>query len=287
MEIFKTSFLMVSLMLLFIFVGYYIAGEQGMMIAFLMACATNIFSYFFSDKIVLKHYNAIEVSQSNAKGLYEIVRNLAIKAKTPMPKICIIPDNIPNAFATGRNPSNAVVAVTKGLLDLLDEKEIQAVLAHEMSHVKHYDILTGSIVATFAGAIAMLANFAKFGATFGENKNQNKGNVVFMLILAIIMPIIATIIQMSISRSREYAADRGAAILTQNPQGLIDALIKLENYAKNVAVLQNATPQSAHMFIINPFSGLKNSFSSLFRTHPSTEDRIQALKEIKREMRNF
>lgn len=285
MEIFKTTFLMVALMLLFIFVGYSIGGEQGMIIAFLMACATNLFSYFFSDKMVLKHYNAIEVDESNASGLYQIVRNLATKASTPMPKVCIIPDNTPNAFATGRNPSNAVVAVTEGLLNLLDEKEIQAVLAHEMSHVKHYDILTGSIAAVFAGAIAMLANFVQFGAMMGGNKDgENRGNPILMLVLAIIMPIVATIIQMSISRSREYAADKGAAMLTQNPQGLIDALSKLENYARSGAMLQNATPQSAHMFIINPFNGLKNSLSSLFRTHPSTQDRINALKEIKTNM---
>lgn len=287
MEIFKTIFLMVTLMLLFVFLGYSIGGEQGMLIAFLVACATNLFSYFFSDKMVLKHYNAIEVYESNASGLYQIVRNLANKAGTPMPKVCIIPDNVPNAFATGRNPSNAVVAATEGLLNMLDEKEIEAVLAHEMSHVKHYDILTGSIAAVFAGAIAMLGNFAQFSAIAGGSKDSENrgGNPIFMLILAIVMPIVATIIQMSISRSREYAADRGAAMLTQNPQGLISALSKLENYARSGAVLQNATPQSAHMFIINPFSGIKNSLSTLFRTHPSTQDRINALEEIKREIR--
>lgn len=286
MEIFKTTFLMVLLILLFVFVGYAIGGEQGMVIAFLMACATNLFSYFFSDKMVLKHYNAVEVSPSNASGLYEIVQKLANKAGTPMPKVCIIPDNTPNAFATGRNPSNAVVAATEGLLNLLNKEEIEAVLAHEMSHVKHYDILTGSVAAVFAGAIAMLANFAQFGAmTNSDNRDQNRGNGILMILLAVIMPIVATIIQMSISRSREYAADAGAAALTQNPQGLISALSKLDSYARNGAVLQNATPQSAHIFIINPFSGIKNSLSTLFRTHPSTQDRIRALEEIKHDMR--
>ncbi|NLK66130.1 MAG: M48 family metalloprotease, partial [Campylobacteraceae bacterium] len=167
MERLKTIFLMVGLMLLFMAIGNAIGGTQGMIIAFILAAGMNFFSYFFSDKIVLKHYNAIEVDRNHARGLYEIVERLSLRAGTPMPKVCIIPDQTPNAFATGRNPNNAVVAVTEGLLNLMDEKEVEAVLAHEMSHVKHYDILTGSIAAVFAGAIGILANIAQFGAMAG------------------------------------------------------------------------------------------------------------------------
>lgn len=280
MQIFKTTFLMVALMLLFMAIGGAIGGSSGMFIAFIIAAGMNFFSYFFSDKIVLKHYNAIEVDESNAKDLYQIVKRLSDKAKTPMPKVCIIPDQTPNAFATGRNPQNAVVAATEGLLNLMNEEEVEAVLAHEMSHVKHYDILTGSIAAVFAGAIAMLANFAQFGAMFGGNRENGGSNPIVLLILAVVAPLAATVIQMSISRSREFAADKGAAELTGHPEWLISALSKLDSYARNGAVLQKADPSSAHMFIINPFSGKQANFSSLFRTHPSTEDRINALRQL-------
>lgn len=232
--------------------------------------------------MVLKHYHAVKVDENSAGGLYAIVRRLANTANVPMPSVYIIPEQIPNAFATGRNPNNAAVAVTEGLLNLLSENEIEGVLAHEMSHVRHYDILIGSVAAVFAGAIAILANFAKFGAVFGGNEN-NRQNGILMLVAAIIMPIAAAIIQMAISRSREYKADAGAANLTKHPEWLISALSKLENYAQN-RTMQNATPQSAHMFIINPFSGVKSSFSQLFRTHPSTKDRIARLNEIKQSM---
>ncbi len=215
MEIFKTAFLMVTLMLIFIAVGGYIGGEHGMMIAFLIAAGTNIFSYFFSDTLVLKRYNAIPVDESNAHGLYEIVSRLTQKANLPMPKIYIIPEEVPNAFATGRNPSHAAVAVTEGLLKILNENEIEGVLAHELSHVRHYDILTGSIAAILAGAIAILANFAKIGSIAGQSGSSRRGggNAIVMLALAILMPIAATIIQMAISREREYKADKGAAYI--------------------------------------------------------------------------
>ncbi|MFC2491750.1 MAG: zinc metalloprotease HtpX [Campylobacter curvus] len=285
MEIFKTCFLMVVLMLLFVFVGGYVGGQQGMIIAFLVALGMNFFSYFFSDKLVLKHYNAVEVSEKNAKGLYAIVRRLSQNAGLPMPKVYIIPERAPNAFATGRNPSHAAVAVTEGLLNLLNENEIEGVLAHELSHVRHYDILTGSIAAVMAGAIAMLANFAKFGAASGSNRNAQKGNAAIMLIIALIMPLAATIIQMAISREREYKADKGAALLTGHPEWLESALNKLEN-CSNSYTMQNASPQSAHMFIVNPFGGIKNTLSTLFRTHPSTSDRIAELKKIEIQLKN-
>ncbi|WP_281529927.1 zinc metalloprotease HtpX [Campylobacter hominis] len=282
MEQIKTFILMTFLALIFMFFGGLIGGEQGVIIAFIVALGMNFFSYFFSDKLVLKHYHAVKVDENSAGGLYAIVRRLANAANVPMPSVYIIPEQIPNAFATGRNPNNAAVAITEGLLNLLSENEIEGVLAHEMSHVRHYDILIGSVAAVFAGAIAILANFAKFGAVFGGNEN-NRQNGILMLVAAIIMPIAAAIIQMAISRSREYKADAGAANLTKHPEWLISALNKLENYAQN-RTMQNATPQSAHMFIINPFSGVKSSFSQLFRTHPSTKDRIARLNEIKQSM---
>lgn len=276
---------MVALMLIFIAIGGYVGGEQGMMIAFLMAAGTNIFSYFFSDKLVLKRYNAIAVNKSNARGLYEIVSRLTQKANLPMPKICIIPEQVPNAFATGRNPSHAAVAVTEGLLKILNENEIEGVLAHELSHVRHYDILTGSVAAILAGAIAMVANFAKIGTVAGQNQNsQRNSNGIVMLIIAVVMPIAATIVQMAISREREYKADKGAALLTGHPEWLASALTKLENYS-NSYVMQNASEQSAHMFIVNPFGSLTDKLSVLFRTHPSTSDRIAELQRLEREIK--
>ncbi len=277
---------MVALMLIFIAVGGYVGGEQGMMIAFLMAAGANIFSYFFSDKLVLKRYNAIPVDDSNAHGLYEIVSRLTQKANLPMPKIYIIPEEVPNAFATGRNPSHAAVAVTEGLLKILNENEIEGVLAHELSHVRHYDILTGSIAAILAGAIAMLANFAKVGGIAGQSGGSRRGggNAIVMLALAILMPIAATIIQMAISREREYKADKGAAYLTGHPEWLASALRKLESYS-NSYVMQNASEQSAHMFIVNPFGSLTNKLGVLFRTHPSTSDRIAELERLEQEIK--
>ncbi len=277
---------MVALMLIFIAVGGYIGGEHGMMIAFLIAAGTNIFSYFFSDTLVLKRYNAIPVDESNAHGLYEIVSRLTQKANLPMPKIYIIPEEVPNAFATGRNPSHAAVAVTEGLLKILNENEIEGVLAHELSHVRHYDILTGSIAAILAGAIAMLANFAKVGGIAGQSGGSRRGggNAIVMLALAILMPIAATIIQMAISREREYKADKGAAYLTGHPEWLASALRKLESYS-NSYVMQNASEQSAHMFIVNPFGSLTNKLGVLFRTHPSTSDRIAELEKLEQEIK--
>ncbi len=277
---------MVALMLIFIAVGGYVGGEQGMMIAFLIAAGTNIFSYFFSDTLVLKRYNAIPVDESNAHGLYEIVSRLTQKANLPMPKIYIIPEEVPNAFATGRNPSHAAVAVTEGLLKILNENEIEGVLAHELSHVRHYDILTGSIAAILAGAIAMLANFAKVGGIAGQSGGSRRGggNAIVMLALAILMPIAATIIQMAISREREYKADKGAAYLTGHPEWLASALRKLESYS-NSYIMQNASEQSAHMFIVNPFGSLTDKLGVLFRTHPSTRDRIAELQRLEQEIK--
>lgn len=279
----RTIILMIILMLVFMFVGNAVAGEQGMIIAFLIACAMNFFSYFFSDKIVLKHYKAKEVTAQSAPELYSVVARLAKAADLPMPKVYIVPEQVPNAFATGRNPHHAAVAATQGLLDTLSEQEIEGVLAHEMSHVKHYDILIGSVAAVFAGAIAMLANMARYNmvARKTSSSNRRQGGIGELLAI-ILMPIAATVIQMSISRTREYKADEGAAYLTKHPEWLMSALAKLEGYARNYR-MQQATSQTAHMFIVNPFSGLGN-LSSLFSTHPSTKDRLARLEQIKRKM---
>ncbi len=279
MEIFKTVFLLTGLTLMMIFVGNLLGGQTGMIIAFIAALGMNFFSYFNSDKLVLKRYNAHEVSRDQAHGLYEIVERLAQRAGTPMPKVYIIPDSTPNAFATGRNPSHAAVAVTEGLLELLDKHEIEGVLAHEMSHVKHYDILIGTVAATLAGAIALLAQFGMFFRG-GDNRN----NMIVSLVLMLVMPLAASIIQMAVSRNREYMADEGAARLTGHPEWLQSALSKLDLYARS-GDLNNATPQTAHMFIINPFSGHNISFKSLFSTHPSTANRIERLEILKDQIR--
>ena len=283
METVKTVILLTLLTLLMVWIGGIFGGQSGMLIALLIAGVMNFFSYFYSDKLVLSHYHAVEVDEKTAPGLIAIVRRLAKKAGLPMPKVYIIPEKVPNAFATGRNPSHAAVAVTEGLLDLLNEEEIEAVLAHELSHVRHYDILIGTIAATIAGAIAWIANIMQFGAFFGGGRDEESPNPIVMLILSIILPIAAGIIQMAVSRSREFEADAGAAYLTGHPEWLESALIKLENYNRQ-GILPEATPETAHMFIVNPFTGKDFSFANLFRTHPTTEERIERLEEIRREM---
>ncbi len=283
MEQAKTVFLLTLLTVLFVFVGFYAAGTNGMLIAFLIAGGMNFYAYYYSDKHVLKQYNATPIEDTR-HPIYQITFRLVQKAGLPMPKVYLIPDHTPNAFATGRNHENAAVAVTMGLYEMLNEKELEGVIAHELSHVKHYDILIGTIAAVFAGAIAMLANILQFGAMFGGNNRQG-GNPIIMIIMAIILPLAASIIQMTVSRSREFMADEGAARLTGNVEGLQSALSKLENYAKRGHQIHNATEQTAHMFIINPFSGMKSSFGNLFRTHPTTEDRIARLEELKFELR--
>jgi heat shock protein HtpX len=280
MEVVKTVFLLTLLTLLFVWVGGMLAGKQGMMIAFLMALAMNFWAYYNSDKAVLKHYHAVEVDEHSAKGLYDIVRKLAQRAGTPMPKVYIIPDHIPNAFATGRNPEHAAVAVTEGLLELLDDHEVEAVLAHEMSHVKHYDILIGTIAATIAGAIAMLTNFFYF---FGGSSDDERPNPIVAMIMMFVMPLVASIIQMAVSRNREFMADEGAAILTKLREWLQCALLQLENFNRG-GIIHDATPETAHMFIVNPFTGKDFSFASLFSTHPSTQARVERLEALKHKL---
>lgn len=280
MEQVKTVVLLAFLTILFVFIGGYVAGSNGALIAFLMAAGINFYAYYYSDKQVLSHYNAVRIDDRNHR-IYKIVQNLIYKSNLPMPQLYIIPDSVPNAFATGRNHENAAVAVTQGLLELLNEKEIEAVVAHELSHIKHYDILIGTIAATFAGAIAMLANMLQFSALFGDNRRGV--HPVVMVVLAIVLPLAAGIIQMTVSRSREYLADEGAARLMGDVKPLQTALSKLESYAKRGEV-HNATEQTAHMFIINPFSGHESRFSDIFRTHPTTQDRIARLEELRFEL---
>lgn len=279
MEQLKTIFLLTLLSVVFVSIGFYFAGSGGAMIALVIVGGMNFYAYYYSDKQVLKHYQAVEVPSNHY--INNIVYKLTQKAGIPMPKVYIIEDNVPNAFATGRNPQNAAVAVTSGLLNILSEKEIEGVIAHELSHVKHYDILVGTIAATVAGAIAWIANMMQFSAIFGNNRGGVHPAIT--ILLAIILPIAAMIVQMSVSRSREYMADEGAARLTGDPSYLQSALSKLESYAKN-GTLHNATQESAHMFIINPFSGHKMNFGDLFRTHPTTSDRIARLEELKFEL---
>lgn len=279
MEQTKTIFLLTSLTVLFVFIGYAFAGTSGMLIAFLIACGMNFYAYYYSDRQVLKQYGA-SLIEDTRHPVYKITKNLVQRAGLPMPKVYVIPDHTPNAFATGRNYKNAAVAVTLGLYEMLNEKELEGVIAHELSHIKHYDILIGTIAAVFAGAIAMIANMMQFSAMFGGNNRQNS-NPIVMILMAILLPLAASVIQMTVSRSREFMADEGAARMTKNPAGLQSALIKLENYARGGHQIHNATEETAHMFIINPFSGLKTSFGNLFRTHPSTEDRVSRLEELK------
>ncbi len=277
-EKFKTYFFMTALVLAFIFIGKLIAGNTGMIIAFIAAVGMNFYAYYYSDQMILKHYDAIEVTPAEAPELYQIVRNLARKANLPMPKVYIIPDHVPNAFATGRDYEHAAVAVTEGILELLTPEEIEAVLAHELSHIKHYDMLIGTIAATIAGAISLISQFGYFFGGDRENRNP-----IVDIILMIVAPLAATIIQMAISRSREFEADRGAALITKHPEWLQSALSKLDNYARS-GVIHNADPASAHLFIVNPLKAL-GGLQNLFSTHPSTQERIEHLEALKRELR--
>ncbi len=261
---------------LFIWIVLLFGGHQGMILALLIAAGMNFFSYWFSDKIVLKMYRAQEVSPEQAPGVYEMVKTLADNALLPMPKIYVIPKDTPNAFATGRNPEHAVVAVTQGLLNIMEHDEVKGVLAHELAHVKNRDILIGSIAATMAGAIMVLANMARFSALFGGRGGDGDrgGGAIGLIAMSIMAPFAAMIIQMAISRSREYLADATGARFAGSPEGLARALEKLGQYSKQIPM--NASPSTAHMFIVNPLSG--RSVMSLFSTHPPLEERIARLR---------
>ena len=272
----KTLMLMVLLCALMIFVGGLVGGKGGMMIMLMISLGMNAFSYWFSDSMVLKMYNAREVSRNEAPQLYGLVENLAANAQLPMPKVCIIESEVPNAFATGRNPSHAAVAVTTGIMRALDYNELSGVLGHELAHVKNRDILTGTIAAMMATVISYGAQFfALFG---GRSDDDEGGNPIAALVAVILAPLAASLIQMAISRSREYVADHDGAEICGNANYLADALEKIEYYALNGRQMSDATPATAHMFIINPFSGAMSTMKRLFSTHPETSERIARLR---------
>lgn len=278
MNTFRTALLLTAMTLLFIFVGAALGGQSGMKIAFIMALVMNFFSYFYSDKLVLRMYNAREVNEAEAPWLYQTVRDLAYRAQMPMPKVYIIPTDQPNAFATGRNPSHAAVAVTDGIMRVLNREELTGVIAHEIAHVKNRDILIGTMAATIAGAISMVANMAQWGLMFGGGRNDDRGpHPIVAIVMLLVAPIAAMLIQMAISRSREYLADQTGAELTHNPESLAQALIKIHNAAGVIPM--NAEPATAHMFIISPLTG--GDFASLFSTHPSVEKRVEALRNFR------
>lgn len=281
MNTIKTTMLMALLMALMVALGGVFAGQTGMTVMLVIALGMNFFSYWFSDRMVLSMYNAQEVDRESAPELYGLVEKLAGRAELPMPRVYVINENAPNAFATGRNPSNAAVAVTTGLMRTLDYNEIAGVLGHELAHVKHRDILISTIAATMATVISYAANIAQWAAIFGggRSSDDDRGGIIGLIATAIIAPIAAALIQMAISRSREYSADEGGAEICGNPNDLASALEKIEYYAVHGASLPEATPATAHMCIINPLTGRDISFKSLFSTHPDTQERIARLRE--------
>ena len=280
MNTLKTTMLMALLMALMVALGGIFAGHTGMTVMLIIALGMNFFSYWFSDRMVLSMYNAQEVDRQSAPELYGLVEKLAGRAGLPMPRVYIINEDAPNAFATGRNPSNAAVAVTTGLMRVLDYNEISGVLGHELAHVKHRDILISTIAATMATVISYAASIAQWAAIFGggRSSDDDRGGIIGLIVTAIIAPIAAALIQMAISRSREYSADEGGAEICGNPNYLASALEKIEYYAVHGAQLPEATPSTAHMCIINPLTGRDISFKSLFSTHPDTQERIARLR---------
>ena len=281
MNTIKTALLLGALTGLLMLIGGWFGGQKGVVIAFIFAVVMNFGSYWFSDKIVLRMYHAKAVSEGEAPELYAMVKNLTLRASMPMPRVYIIPEDTPNAFATGRNEHHAVVAVTEGILRILGRDELEGVIAHELTHIRNRDILIGSIAATLAGAIVMLAHMAQWAAMFGGGgRDDDEGggsNIVGLILMAILAPIAATLIQMAISRSREYLADEGGAKISGKPYGLAGALEKLSRASQ--AIPMNANPSTAHMFIVNPLTG--RSLMNLFSTHPPIEERIARLRSMR------
>ena len=279
----KTVFLMTALACILMALGGIFGGRSGVMIMFIIAMGMNFFSYWFSDTMVLRAYKAEQVGEDHY--LYRIVADLAQRADLPMPKVYIIPTDVHNTFETGRNPTHAAVAATAGIMNLLDEDEIRGVLAHEMSHVLHRDILISTIVASFASAIAMIANMAQWAAIFGSGRDNDGegGNPIALIATALLAPLAASVIQMGISRTREYMADEEGGRMIDDPIALARALAKIDNYA-HYQVLPGASKATAHMCIINPFSGARSTLMNLFSTHPPTEDRIARLEDLDRQL---
>ena len=280
MNRFKTAVLLTSLTLLMVAMGSAIGGRGGMFFAFFMACAMNFFSYWFSDKIVLKMYDAREIGEAENPAFYGIIRRLSMKAGLPMPKVYIIPSDSPNAFATGRNPEHAAVAATEGIMRILTPEELEGVMAHELTHVVNRDILISTIAATFAGAISMLGSMLQWGALLGGRRDDEEGGgLLGGLAMAIIAPIAAMLIQMAVSRSREYLADEGGARMCGHPLALASALRKLDNGSRMLP-MQEARPATAHLFIVNPLTA--GGLQQLFSTHPPMDDRIARLEQMTR-----
>ncbi len=275
----KTTVLLAALTVLIMLVGRMFGGNQGMMIAFIFAMLMNFGSYWFSDKIVLTMYRAKELTPGEAPEIHQMVAELAQRGGVPKPRVYLIPSETPNAFATGRNPEHAVVAVTQGIVRLLEPEELKGVLAHEMAHVKNRDILIGSIAATLAGVVMMLASMARFAAIFGlgGSDDDDGGGIIGLILMSILAPLAAMLIQMAISRSREYLADETGARLAGNPRSLASALEKLA-YASKRIPMQQANPASAHMFTVNPLT--KGSFAGWFSTHPPVEERVRRLRAM-------
>jgi heat shock protein HtpX len=270
----KTAILMAAITALFMAIGAMLGGQTGMMLALVLAGAMNFFSYWFSDKMVLKMYNAQEVDETSAPQFYRMVRDLAQRANLPMPKVYIINEDSPNAFATGRNPQNAAVAATTGIMRVLSDRELRGVMAHELAHVKHRDILISTVSATMAGAISMLANFAMF---FGGRDSEGRPhNPIVSILVMLLAPLAASLIQMAISRSREFEADRGGAEISGDPHALASALQKIQRFAQGIPLeATERHPETAQMMIMNPLSG--GGLKGLFSTHPSTEERVARL----------
>jgi heat shock protein HtpX len=280
-NVFKTGLLLAVLTAMLVLIGGAVGGRQGMLVAFVVAVVMNFVSYWFSDKMVLAAYGAQPIEEAAAPRLYAIVHRLATRAGIPMPRVYLIPSETPNAFATGRNPEHAVVAVTEGIMRILDEEELEGVLAHELSHVKNRDVLISTIAATLAGAITYLAHMAQWAAMFGgRSRDDDEGgsNPLAMILLAVLAPIAALLVQMAVSRSREFQADATGAKVAGKPWGLAKALEKLQ-MANQQMPMADATPATAHLFIVNPLSG--QTLMRLFSTHPPLEERIARLRAMR------
>ena len=285
MNVLKTGFLLSLLTVLLVFIGHLIGGAQGATTAFVFAMAVNLLSYWFSDKLVLAMYRAKPLGESEAPQAYRVVREIATRDRIPMPKLYWIPIDTPNAFATGRSPQHAAVAMTRGLLELMNEEELKGVLAHELSHVKNRDTLVMTIAAALAGAVMMVARMAEWSLWFSGGRSRNEENrgaaalqLVVVLLIAILAPLAAMLIQLAISRTREYGADETGARLAGTPQGLASALEKLDQASKRLPML-NANPATAHLFIVNPLS--MGAIAKLFSTHPPIEERIRRLRSMR------
>ena len=285
MNTLKTGILLILMTALIVWIGGQFGGMRGTILAFIIAIGMNVVSYWFSDKIVLAMYGAKPISESEAPDLYTIIGRLTSKAEIPMPKLYIVPSEMPNAFATGRDPQHAAVAVTQGLMRILNQNEVEGVIAHELAHVKNRDILISTIAATLAGAIMMIARMAQFAAIFGGVRSDDRrggGGVIGLLATIIVAPIAALLIQMAISRSREYQADATGAKISGHPMSLANALLKLDSTGRQLP--SDASPAMAHMFIVNPFHG---GIVSLFSTHPPIKERVARLEAMASQMGQF